>query len=88
MILANIATIKNHFTEYLRKVARGEEVGVCRRNVLVARIRAVEGKTGPNRTRLGRGKATVIRSTDLTSPMMPVSDWDMLESGGEDEAHS
>lgn len=32
----NIAEIKDHFPDYLKDVEAGNDVGICRRNVLVA----------------------------------------------------
>lgn len=78
MILANIAEVKNHLTEYLRKVSSGNEVGICKRNVLIARIIGAMPKKSRNKTKLGCGHASVTVTGDLTAPMIPESDWSML----------
>ena len=87
MITANIAELKNHLTEYLREVDKGSEVGICRRNVLVARISPVKTQLKKNRTRLGCGRGTARILGDLTEPLIPERDWEMLQDRGDDEGH-
>jgi antitoxin (DNA-binding transcriptional repressor) of toxin-antitoxin stability system len=85
----NIAEIKDHFSDYLKDVEAGNEVGICRRNVLVARLTAAHEKVPErNKTRLGCGSGTVTFMADLTEPMIPLSAWNMLGTGDADEVHS
>ena len=49
---ANIAELKNHLSDYLRLVERGEKVEVSKRNVPFARIVPLPKKK-KNRTTLG-----------------------------------
>jgi len=42
LIRSNINEVKTHLSGYLDKVARGETVVVCKRNVPIAEIRPVE----------------------------------------------
>jgi antitoxin (DNA-binding transcriptional repressor) of toxin-antitoxin stability system len=86
MILANIAEVKNHFTEYLRKVSSGNEIGICKRNVLIARITGTIPKKNRNKTKLGCGRGSVTVTGDLTAPMIPENDWSMLGGGNNHEA--
>ena len=74
---ANIAEFKNHLSEYLAAVANGEQVEVRKRNTPLARVVPIP-LPGRNRTVLGCGKGSVIVKGDLTAPMMPASDWEML----------
>lgn len=78
MKIANIADFKNRLSRYLAAVERGEEVEVRKRNVPVARVVPVSRKP-KNRTSLGCGRGSVVIKGDLTEPLMPESDWDMLE---------
>jgi antitoxin (DNA-binding transcriptional repressor) of toxin-antitoxin stability system len=75
----NVADIKNHFSDYLNDVEKGNDVGICRRNILVARLTAAHEKTpAPNKTCLGCGRGTVVSMDDLTEPLIPTTDWNML----------
>ena len=78
MKIANIAEFKNHLSEYLAAVANGEQVEVRKRNTPLARVVPIR-HPGRNRTVLGRGKGSVVVKADLTAPMIPDADWEMLE---------
>ena len=77
MKVANIAEFKNHLSEYLAAVADGEEVEIRKRNAPLARVVPIR-VPGPNRTVLGCGAGTVVVRADLTEPMIPSEDWEML----------
>ncbi len=77
MKIANIAEFKNHLSAYLDAVANGEEVEVRKRNTPLARVVPIRAWAG-NRTVLGCGQGTVVVRSDLTDPMIPPEDWDML----------
>ncbi|MXZ70953.1 MAG: type II toxin-antitoxin system prevent-host-death family antitoxin [Acidobacteria bacterium] len=77
MKVANIADFKNHLSEYLAAVANGEEVEVHKRNMPLARVVPIQRPVS-NRTVLGCGKGSVVVKSDLTEPMMPAADWEML----------
>lgn len=60
MIKVNVHDAKTHFSEYLEKVAQGETVVICKRNVPVAELRS----TRPARRKLraiglDKGKFTI-----------------------------
>ena len=77
MKVANIAEFKNHLSEYLAAVADGEEVEIRKRNTPLARVVPIRAP-GRNRTVLGRGAGTVVVHGDLTEPVIPPQDWEML----------
>jgi antitoxin (DNA-binding transcriptional repressor) of toxin-antitoxin stability system len=85
----NIAEIKHHLSDYLKDVEAGNDVGICRRNILVARLTAVPNdQPAVNKTQLGCGKGTVIFMADLTEPLISPSEWNMFDNGAADETHS
>lgn len=47
MIKLNIHEIKTHLSKYIELVEAGETVTICKRNVPVAEIRAVQKKAAP-----------------------------------------
>ena len=80
MKIANIAEFKNHLSEYLAAVANGEEVELRKRNMPLARVVPIR-RAGRNRTVLGCGEGSVVVKSDLTAPMIPDADWEMLGDG-------
>ncbi len=84
MKAANIADFKNHLSRYLSLVERGEEIEVRKRNVPIARVVPVL-KPKKNQTVLGCGTGSVRIIGDLTEPLIPIENWNML-SKREDEA--
>ncbi len=83
--IANIADLKNNLSRYLAEVEKGEEVEIRKRNVPFARILPLP-RPRANRTSLGCGRGTARILGDLTEPMMPQGDWEML--GGPVEPRS
>ena len=81
MKIANIAEFKNSLSSYLRAVERGEEVEIRKRNIPIARVVPVH-KQGRNETVLGCGRGSVKITGDLTEPLIPESDWEMLQCDG------
>jgi len=77
MKIANIAELKNRLSEFLGYVERGEEVEVRKRNLPIARLVPLETRR-PNETRLGCGRGTVQAKVELTQPLIPGRDWEML----------
>jgi len=77
MKIANIADLKNNLSDYLSDVAKGEEIVVCKRNVPVARITGIGPK--PNTTRIGSGIGTGRILGPIDEPLIPESDWQMLD---------
>ena len=78
MNVANIAELKNNLSKFLSLVEQGEEVEICKRNVPVARIVPLSSERKRNKTVLGCGKNTVSIKGDLTEPMIPPDNWEML----------
>lgn len=79
MKMANIAEFKNHFSRFIAAVEQGEEVEIRKRNLPIARVVPVR-TAKPNRTKLGCGRGTVKVLGDLTEPLIPESDWEMLQN--------
>ena len=77
MKIASLAEFRNHLSEYLAAVANGEEVEVRKRNMPVARIVPIR-RAGRNRTVLGCGEGSAVVKSDLTGPVIPDADWEML----------
>lgn len=60
MIKVNVHEAKTHLSEYLERVAGGEVVILCKRNVPVAELRAVsEPRTEPRPVGRAKGRFTV-----------------------------
>ncbi len=76
---ANIAELKNNLSKLFLLVEQGEEIEVCKRNVPIAHIVPVDRKEKKNRTQLGVGKGSAEIMGDLTQPIIPAEDWDMLK---------
>jgi prevent-host-death family protein len=77
MKIANIAEFKNKLSEYLTLVDQGEEIEVRKYNIPIARVIPVH-RPGRNKTHLGCGRGSVKIATDLTEPLIPADDWEML----------
>ena len=78
MTTANIADLKNHLSEYLRIVEKGEQVEIAKRNIPFAVISPLP-KEGRNRTKLGSARGSVQVLSDLTQPAMENDEWEMLK---------
>jgi prevent-host-death family protein len=72
MIVVNIHEAKAKLSEYLDKVARGEQVVICKRNRPIAELRAIEEKRTEPRS-LGLGKGTFSIPPSFFEPMP--DDW-------------
>lgn len=72
----NVADLKDHLSEHLDAVEKGEEVVICRRNVPFARITAMPLRR--NRTSLGFDRGKIRIRGDITGPAVPESEWNVL----------
>ena len=79
MKVTNVAEFKNNLSKILGIVEQGEVVEIRKRNVPIAHLVPFESKERVNRTRLGCGRGTVKVKTDLTEPMIPEENWEMLK---------
>ena len=79
MKIANIAELKNNLSKFITFVESGEVIEICKRNIPIARLVPLSPKRKTNRTRLGCGYGSVQIHSDLTEPMVPEADWDMLK---------
>ena len=58
---------------------QGEVVEICKHNVPVAKLIPYGPQKTSNHTQLGCGEGTVEIKGDLTEPLIPEENWDMLE---------
>jgi prevent-host-death family protein len=72
----NVADLKNHLSEHLDAVEKGEEIVICRRNVPFARIVGMPARR--NRTKLGFDRGRIQIRGDVTGPALPEGDWNAL----------
>ncbi len=79
MKVANIAEFKNNLSKFLSLVEEGEMIEICKRNIPIAHLVPLGYKKKKNRTRLGCGRGSVRIHTDLTEPMIPEENWEMLK---------
>ena len=85
MKVANIADFKNHLSRFLSMVENGEEIEVRKRNIPIARVIPIQ-QTKKNKTVLGCGRESVKIRCDLTGPLIPPEDWNMLVPNNEDSS--
>lgn len=77
----NVSEAKAHFSSMVEAVQEGASVFICKRNVPVARVTPIlkEQSGKQHRTVIGWARGSGIRILDdLTAPIVPQSDWDML----------
>jgi prevent-host-death family protein len=72
----NVADLKDHLSEHLEAVEKGDEVVICRRNIPFARITAMPLRR--NRTKLGFDRGKVKIRGDITGPALPAGGWNAL----------
>jgi len=77
MPTVNIGDLKDHLSQFLERVASGEELTICKRNIPVARVVPMPAPRA-NRTVLGSDLGSVTVLGDLTEPAIPDSDWGTL----------
>lgn len=77
MKTVNVAEFRAHFSEYLAKVEKGEDVQVCKRNKAVARMTPVDVGPRKNMTRLGSSTGSVRIMGSLVDPVFDADDWEM-----------
>ena len=58
-----------HLSKYLNKVAKGETLLLCKRNVPVAEVRAIPSVRRKRRPALGLGKGEVVIHDSFFDPM-------------------
>jgi prevent-host-death family protein len=79
MKLANIADLKNNLSKFLTMVQDGEIIAICKRNIPIAHLIPISNNPQTNNTKLGCGLGSVEIIEDLTQPMIPTEDWNMLK---------
>ena len=84
MIRVNVAEAKTHLSRYLERIAAGETVVICRRNVPVAELRPVQQeRTEPRPLGLAKGR---IEIPDSFFDPLPDDLLDLFEGQGDDAA--
>ena len=78
MRVANVAELRNKLSKILAYVEKGERVQICKRNMPIAQIVPIDNKLQKNKTRIGCGLGSVQIKSDLTEPMIPEGNWEML----------
>ncbi len=68
MIRLNIHQAKTHLSRHLKKVAKGEVIILCNRNVPIAEIRPIP-KEPANKRRFGRYKGKVHVGKEIFDPL-------------------
>ena len=79
MKIANIAELKNNLSRFLALVESGEVIEICKRNIPIARLVPLGPRNKKNHTRLGCGQGSVKIHADLTEPVIPEENWEMLK---------
>jgi len=59
MIRLNIHEAKTHLSRHLKRLAKGETIILCRRNVPIAEIRPLASRNAKRPTGLDKGKFTI-----------------------------
>ncbi|MCC5842989.1 MAG: type II toxin-antitoxin system prevent-host-death family antitoxin [Verrucomicrobia bacterium] len=82
MKMMNVSEAKAHFSSVVEQVISGENVCISKRNVPVAQIipLSMESSRKRHHTRVGWAKQSGVAILgDLTEPVLPESEWDMLK---------
>ncbi len=82
MKIMNVGEAKAHFSSVVEHVMAGESICISKRNVPVAQIIPLSGGASRKRhhTRVGWAKESgVVILGDLTEPVLPETEWDMLK---------
>ena len=75
---ASIAELKAHLSKVISMVEKGETCLVLKHNKPVAKVVPIK-KRHVNRTRIRIALGTAKIHGDLTEPLIPTEDWDMLK---------
>jgi prevent-host-death family protein len=68
MIKVNVHQAKTNFSKYLEKVAKGQTITVCKRNVPIAELRPISAKGDPKRL-LGYDKGRLVIPPEFFEPL-------------------
>ncbi len=79
MIRLNIHEAKTHLSRYLPRLARGERIILCKRNVPIAEIRRLPSLTKAKRRPIGLAKGTFEVPKEFFDPLPD----DLLREFGE-----
>ena len=79
MKVTNIAEFKMNLSKFLSLVEKGEKIEICKRNIPFAQVIPLSPRQKKNLTKLGCGRGSVRVSGDLTEPLIPTENWEMLK---------
>ncbi len=79
MNIINISELQNDPDKILSFIEKGEKVQIRNQSVPIAHIVPYRKKK-KNRTRLGCGRGSAQINADLTEPMIPEENWEMLKN--------
>ncbi len=68
MIQLNIHEAKTHLSKYLDRLAAGETIILCKRNVPIAEIKGIRAKKGKRRP-LPQDKGKIVLGKEFFDPM-------------------
>ena len=85
MKIASIAELKNNLSKFISLVEDGEEITICKQNIPIAHVVPISGNGRKNKTKLGCGKGSAEILGDLTDPLIPMKNWEMVNNN-EDSA--
>lgn len=77
----NLSEAKAHFSKVMERVESGETVTLCKRNKPLAQVIPITSvrEAGKHTTVIGRYEGQIKIHCDLTEPVIPESDWEMLK---------
>ncbi len=79
MKMTTVSELFNNLNSILAFIEKGEKIQIMKENTPIAYIVPCKKNLSPkNRTRLGCGVGTVKINSDLTEPMIPEDNWEML----------
>ena len=71
MIRINIHEAKTHLSKYLERLAKGESIILCKRNVPVAEIRPIPSSSDDKRRPVGLAKGSFQIPPQFHEPLPP-----------------
>ena len=77
--VTNLTEFKNNLSKILAVVEQGETVEIRKRDVPIALLVPFGSRGEVNGPQLGCGLGSVVVKGDLTEPMIPEENWEMIK---------